>query len=90
MFQADDERVARSLTFRQLKALKVLANAKAPLDGFALVKEADCSYEDMGDLAHFGLVDPGFDRLVKNCTHPLITARGRAVLQVVAAMELIG
>ena len=90
MFEADDERIARSLTYHQISLLKILANTVEPVEGFALMRKSDCSFEDVYDLGHYGLLDPGFDRLAKNCTHPLITERGRKVLQVVAGMELIG
>jgi len=90
MFEAEDERIARTLTFRQIKVLKALDVAKTPIEGFALVKETDSSFEDMYDLGHHGLLDPGFDRLVKNSVHPLITERGRAVLRVVEAIGLGG
>lgn len=86
MFEVDDERIARSLTFPQIKVLRALDVAKTPIEGFALVKDADSSFEDMYDLGHKGLLDPGFDRLVKNSVHPLITERGRAVLRVIGTL----
>ena len=72
-----------SLGYEQRKALKLLAE-KPGIEGSRLCSEADCSWDEMFQLAEYGLIEAGADRITPQRMHPLLTDLGR---QAIAAMD---
>ena len=78
-------RLIENLGYEQRKALKLLA-ATPDLEGTALCAEADCSWDEMFQLAEMGLISAGAGRLAPQRMHPVLTDLGRqAVAEIDAA-----
>lgn len=64
------------LGYEQMRALTILA-ATPNLEGSSLCKQADCSWDELFQLAEKGLIDIGEERLFEKQLHPQLTNAGR-------------
>jgi hypothetical protein len=77
---ADSDWLSPLLTHPQLAALRVLRD-RPDIEAPAVIAAAGCVWADLYILADYGLIDPGYGRLVPKRTHPTLTASGRAALR---------
>jgi hypothetical protein len=79
-----------NLGYEQLKALAVL-NKTPDIEGTALCKQADCSWDEMFKLAEAGLIDIGEARLAPKQLNPTLTDKGKEALkQALEALPSLG
>lgn len=69
-----------NLGYEQIKALKILKE-DPDMEATELCRRADCSWDELFDLAQRDLINGGADRLVPKRMHPTITPEGEAALQ---------
>jgi hypothetical protein len=69
-----------NLGYEQLKALRILRDTP-DIEGTALCKQADCSWEEMFRLAESGLITIGEERLAPKRLNPTLTTLGEQALK---------
>lgn len=69
-----------NLGYEQLRALAIL-NKMPDIEGSALCKQADCSWDEMFTLAELGLINIGEERLAPKQLNPTLTDQGREALK---------
>jgi hypothetical protein len=67
------------LGYEQLIALRVIRDTP-DMEGSAICKQADCSFDELFRLAQHGLINLGEERLQANMVHPTLTGDGLAAL----------
>jgi hypothetical protein len=73
-----------SLGYEQLCALRILRDPIAftpNIEASDLAKEADCSWEELYQLAELDLIKMGEGRVAALACHPVITLQGLAALE---------
>jgi hypothetical protein len=63
------------LGYEQIIALRVIRDTPN-MEGSAICKEADCSFDELFALAKDSLIDLGVDRIKPNALHPTLTDDG--------------
>jgi len=76
------------LGYEQYKALQILRDEPG-IEGFALTRKADCSFDEFFNLAEKGLIDIGANRLKEKQLHPVISESGVDVLDDAKARNVI-
>jgi hypothetical protein len=76
-----------NLGYEQIRALQILRDTP-DIEGSALCKQADCSFDELFKLGTAGLLDLGMGRVSANQVHPRLTETGHRALEQAAAAGL--
>lgn len=76
------------LGYEQLLALRIIRDMPN-MEGSVIAKKADCSWNELCDLAKRGLIDLGMNRIKSNQIHPTLTNNGLAELNKAEAENII-
>ena len=80
--------IVEMLGYEQILLLKHLEENAEPIEGSALCKKVDCSWDEMYSLADMKLIDLGVGRIDCDALHPVITPLGRVAVTAESAKRI--